>query len=53
MYKFYRSHIEGIEYEEVSGIDRLLTKLEYNALTELGTKVSDYGVPTKVLEYYE
>jgi len=53
MYKFYRSNTEDIEYEEVSGIDRLLTKLEYNALTELGRKVSDFGVPTKVLEYYE
>lgn len=53
MYKFYRSKSENIEFEEVSGIDRLLTKLEYNALTELGRKVSDYGVPAKVLHYYE
>ena len=53
MYKFYRSKAEDIEFEQVSGIDRLLTKLEYNALTELGRKVSDYGVPARVLQYYE
>lgn len=53
MYKFYRSRVENIDFENVSGIDRLLTKLEYNALTELGRKVSDYGVPSKVLQYYE
>ncbi|CAO5675916.1 MAG: hypothetical protein HEEMFOPI_01972 [Holosporales bacterium] len=53
MYKFHRSKSENIAFERVSGIDRLLTKLEYNALTELGRKVSDYGVPAKVLNYYE
>lgn len=53
MYKFYRSAIENIEFEDVSGLDRLLTKLEYNALTSVGRKISDYGVPEKVLKYYE
>lgn len=53
MYKFYRSKSENVLFENVFGIDRLLTKLEYNALTELGRKVSDYGVPAKVLQYYE
>lgn len=53
MYKFHRSTLEGVSFEKVSGIDRLLTKLEYNALTEIGKKVSDYGVPAKVLQYYE
>ena len=28
-------------------------KFEYNALTDEGKIVSDYGVPVKVLEYYE
>lgn len=53
MYKFYRSTSDNIVFEQVSGIDRLLTKLEYNALTDVGRKVSDYGVPSKVLQYYE
>ncbi len=53
MYKFHQSKSKDVEFESIPGIDRLLTKLEYNALTELGRKVSDYGVPTKVLQYYE
>lgn len=53
MYKFYRSKSGDVDFEDVSGIDRLLTKLEYNALTEIGRLVSDYGVPAKVLQYYE
>jgi hypothetical protein len=53
MYKFHRAQSEGISIDEIAGIDRLLTKLEYNALTEEGRKVSDYGVPAKVLQYYE
>jgi len=53
MYKFYRSKSGDVDFEDVSGIDRLLTKLEYNALTEIGRQVSDYGVPAKVLQYYE
>jgi Type III restriction enzyme, res subunit/Helicase conserved C-terminal domain len=53
MYKFHKAQSENIEFEQASGIDRLLTKLEYNALTELGRKASDYGVPAKVLQYYE
>lgn len=45
--------LEGVEFEKISGFDRLLAKLEYNALTDVGRRVSDYGVPTKILEYYE
>jgi hypothetical protein len=53
MYKFDRSRDQSIDIDNVFGIDRLLAKLEYNALTVLGRKVSDYGVPEKVLQYYE
>lgn len=53
MYKYHRSKTEEISFEEVSGIDRLLTKLEYNALTKKGKQASDYGVPSKVLQFYE
>ena len=35
------------------GIDKLLIKLEYNALTEKGRLASDYGSPQKIIEYYE
>ena len=38
---------------EVSGLDRLLTKLEYNAFTEKGRIASDFGVPSSIIDYYE
>jgi len=53
MYKFYISQISETKFEDVVGIDRLLTKLEYNALTENGRIASDYGVPADIVEYYE
>lgn len=53
MFRFIQSKKNNKTFEEVTGIDRLLLKLEYNALTENGRIASDYGVPTSVLEYYE
>ena len=53
MYKFIKSQEENKEFDDVSGIDKLLLKLEYNALTENGRLASDYGVPHKILEFYE
>lgn len=53
MYKFQQSRARQIEMDQVTGIDRLLTKLEYNALTENGRIASDYGVPPNVVNYYE
>lgn len=53
MYRFVKSKEENIVYDDVLGIDRLLLKLEYNAITDKGRLASDYGVPHKVLEYYE
>ena len=53
MYKLSQSKKSSQSFEEVSGIDRLLTKLEYNALTENGRIASDYGVPSSIVDYYE
>lgn len=53
MYKFYTSQQTGQSIDEVSGLDRLLTKLEYNAFTEKGRIASDFGVPTSIIDYYE
>lgn len=53
MYKLSQSKRTGERFEDVSGIDRLLTKLEYNALTPSGRIASDYGVPSSVVDYYE
>lgn len=53
MYKFRMSQVTNRLFEEISGLDKLLLKFEYNALTDEGRIVSDYGVPIKVLEYFE
>lgn len=53
MYKFYISEIENKKFEDILGIDKLLLKFEYNALTEHGRIASDYGVPSNVVDYYE
>ncbi|HIY44477.1 helicase-related protein [uncultured Helicobacter sp.] len=39
--------------DEIGGLDRLLSKLEYNAVTNHGKMVSDYGAPNAIIEYYE
>lgn len=53
MYRFIQAQENGKAFEDVAGIDKLLVKLEYNALTEFGRIASDYGVPSSVVEYYE
>lgn len=53
MYRFILAQENNKVFEDITGIDRLLVKLEYNALTENGRIASDYGVPSNVLEYYE
>lgn len=53
MYKFFISNRDHQEFEDVAGIDRLLLKFEYNAITDEGRIASDYGVPSKVVDYYE
>jgi len=53
MYKFIIFQDTGKPFDEVRGIEKLLKKLEYNAITEKGRLASDYGVPTKIIEYYD
>ena len=37
-----------LSFEDVTGIDKLLIKLEYNAFSEEARIASDYGVPQKI-----
>lgn len=53
IYKYIESVRNRKEMTDVSGIDKLLLKFEYNAITNEGRIASDYGVPSKVLSYYE
>ncbi len=53
MYKYYISKIENKPLEDTSGIDILLIKLEYNAFSEEAKIASDFGVPNKIVAYYD
>jgi len=53
MYKFLESQTNNKDFDEITGIDKLLVKLEYNATSENGKLASDYGVPNKIIEYYD
>lgn len=53
MYKFWISITYDINFEEVNGIDKLLIKLEYNAFSEEARIASDYGVPQRIIDYYD
>lgn len=53
MYKFLESQIHNKDFDDITGIDKLLVKLEYNATSENGKLASDYGVPNKIIEYYD
>lgn len=53
MYKFIESKRTNVDINKIVGIDKLLRKLEYNATSELGKLASDYGVPSKIIDYYD
>jgi len=53
MYKFLESQTNNKDFDEITGIDKLLVKLEYNATSENGKLASDFGVPNKIIEYYD
>lgn len=53
MYKLFQYKNTNQPFENVSGLDILLTKLEYNAITDNGKKASDFGVPSSIVDYYE
>ena len=53
---FYRYHIAQItnnSMENVSGLGLLLQKLEYNALNPVARRLSDFGVPFKIVKHYD
>lgn len=53
LYRYHISQIDKSNFEDVSGIQILLQRLEYNALTTEGRKLSDYGVPFALIEFYD
>ncbi|MCK1231705.1 DEAD/DEAH box helicase family protein [Streptococcus uberis] len=53
LYRYHYSKIYRKDFLEVKGIQILLQRLEYNALTDNGRKLSDYGVPFEIVKFYE
>jgi hypothetical protein len=54
MLRFYAFQLtKGKRKFEKPILNKLITKLEYNAITKKGKVASDYGVPYKVIEYFD
>lgn len=53
LYRFVQSKERHCDMENIKSISFLLQKLEYNATSEKAKKVSDYGVPFKIIKKYE
>lgn len=53
MYRYIKSIKSKLELDKVSGINKLLQILEYNALSDKARLVSDYGAPFNVIKSYE
>ena len=53
LFRYHVSMVKGIEMDDVAGLGLLLQKLEYNALAPKARKLSDYGVPFSLIEYYD
>lgn len=53
IYKYILADGNFKDIDNITGIDKLLSKLEYNAFTPVGKQISDYGVPSNILTYYE
>ena len=53
MYRYIKSKKSNMQIEEITGINKLLQILEYNALSDKARLVSDYGAPFNVIKSYE
>ena len=53
LFRFVLSQRTDLPIDEIVSINTLLKYLEYNSTTESGKRVSDYGVPFKVLNYVD
>ena len=53
MYRYVKSLNMKIDMDDVSGINKFLQILEYNALSDTARLVSDYGSPFNVVKSFE
>jgi len=52
-YRYWTANREGTDIDDIPGLGLLLQKLEYNAILPIARKVSDYGVPFKLVDCYD
>lgn len=52
-YRYRVSLLQNKPMEDVPGLGLLLQRLEYNALSPTARRLSDFGVPFKVVSYYD
>lgn len=52
-FRYRVSVLENVDMDSVPGLGLLMQKLEYNALSPTARKVSDYGVPFKLIDCYD
>lgn len=53
IYQYVMAEKQNKSVEDISGITPLLQKLEYNAYSSRALILSDYGVPFRLVEYYD
>lgn len=52
-YRYKISELTGKNIDEISGIGLLVKRLEYNAISQNARIISDFGVPFKLVSYYD
>lgn len=52
-YRYIISKRTGSDVDDIAGIGILLQKLEYNALSTNARRLSDFGVPFRLVSYYD
>ncbi|MDD4519377.1 MAG: helicase-related protein [Alphaproteobacteria bacterium] len=52
-YRYQISEKKNVNIDEVSGLGILIKKLEHNALTDRARRLSDFGVPFKLVQFYD
>ena len=52
-YKYLTSKNNNKKLEEINGLDRIIRYFEYNAFSDKARIISDYGVPERLVRYYD
>lgn len=53
IYKYHISQLHELEIEDITGLDKLIAKLEYNAFSKQARAASDYGATNNIIEFFE